>query len=157
MVRLNPTWHKLLDVTKWQKEQAQIQLAHAMARQEKAERQLAQSERALQQLDTQLAARQKAGITVAQMREAEEYARYLQQRIHQEKQALKRAEWQTARSRETVIHYSREEKKWQFLIDKAARQVLEELRRKELRQLDEAAIQNYQRERLSGSERFEES
>lgn len=156
MVRLNPTWHKLLDATRWQKEQAQIQLAQALARQEKVKRQLAQTEAALEELDNLLVARQKEGMTIAQMREATEYARYLQQRMHQDKLALKRAEWQTSRSREMVMHHSREEKKWQLLIDKATRQVLEELRRREQRELDEVAVLGYQREHLPGSERFEE-
>jgi flagellar export protein FliJ len=155
MARPEQTWRKLHDISKWQKEQAQLQLAHALARQEKVEQQLLETQAALDQLDRTLTDQQRAGTRVAMLRQAGEYAQYLSFRLTENQLALDRARQQTSRSRQNVLHYTREEKKWQILMDKQLNRLLEEERRREQSEMDEAAGRIYLRERRPGSEQLE--
>ena len=155
MARPNQTWHKLQDISKWQKEQAQLQLAQALARQEQMEQKLDETKQALEKLDRALTVQQEKGISVAAIRQAGEYAHFLFRRLAENKLALARAKQHVRISQQTVLRHVQEEKKWQLLIDKQTNQLRMEERRWELSEMDEAAVRLYQRSHRLGSEQLE--
>ncbi|GGK13750.1 hypothetical protein GCM10010965_03410 [Caldalkalibacillus thermarum] len=148
-------WQKLLDLNTRQKDQAQMQLVEAMAEQHKLEERLENTKAEIEMLNQQMIDRQQKGTSVASLRQLAEYAHYLQAKLVHERKTLLLAKRRTSHTRQTVVHYMTEEKKWQKLKRKHLHAWIKQERRKEQMATDEIAGRRHRGYVALGSEQDE--
>ncbi|MDQ0337266.1 flagellar FliJ protein [Caldalkalibacillus uzonensis] len=155
MAQYNDLWQRLLDVNTKQKEQAQLQLAEAMDRQNQAEERLHKTQQAIEQLNQHMVNQQQQGISSTDLQQFSQYAHYLHSQLMTEQRALLSAKHYTSTIQHRVRQFMTEEKKWLKLKEKQLKAYVLEQRRKEQKETDEVARHKYWGVAALRSEQFD--
>jgi flagellar FliJ protein len=147
MVKYHFPFQRILEVREKEKENAQLNMAKAIQKQERIESRIEELFHKISDTREQLQDRQAHGVTINELKWSEFYVNQLQQRITVEQSQLSFAKKNVEKRQEVLWGALKEEKTWFSLKEKKEFEYSHQLKTIEQSQIDEISTQLFFRNR----------